>query len=196
MKNTITCSHCGKSFSAQMRNCPFCGGEHIKETINDYPVCPRCENKLEHHDYHGNDIDLCPECSGLWLDNREFKKLTSEREVFKDDSLPYEYIRKPLSHEDTYLKCPVCEILMLRRNFRKISGVLIDVCRDHGIWLDAGELEQVRSFIANGGLVEQHDKDIFMNRQAIESLDTRLSDAEFMQKLLHHWNLKRWMFSG
>ncbi|MBT4485351.1 MAG: hypothetical protein HOC71_16920 [Candidatus Latescibacteria bacterium] len=195
MKESIICIHCGKSFSAQMRQCPFCGSEHIKESIKENPVCPRCGIILEHYDYRGNDIDLCPECSGLWLDNREFKKLTSERDVFKDDSLPYEYIKKPLPHEDTYLKCPMCETLMVRRNFRKISGILIDVCRDHGIWLDAGELEQIRCFIANGGLAEHHDKEIFMNREAIESLDTRLNDAEFMQKLLHHWNFKRWMFS-
>ena len=40
---------------------------------------------------------------------------------------------------------------MLRRNFRRSSGVITDVCRDHGTWLDADELEQIAGFILSGG---------------------------------------------
>ena len=69
------------------------------------------------------------------------------------------------------------------------------ICRDHGIWLDTGELEQMRCFVANGGLDRYRDKEILINSESIKSLDTRLSDVEFMQKLLHHWKFKRWIFS-
>ena len=40
---------------------------------------------------------------------------------------------------------------MLRRNFRKSSGVILDVCSEHGSWLDADELEQITGFILSGG---------------------------------------------
>ena len=80
--------------------------------------------------------------------------------------------------------------------FCGISGIILDVCRDHGVWLDAGELEQVRCFVANGSLQQAQDHDIFVNQEAIASLDNRLSDVDFMQKLLHHWNLKRFIFDG
>ena len=40
---------------------------------------------------------------------------------------------------------------MLRRNFRKSSGVILDVCGEHGTWLDADELEQITGFILSGG---------------------------------------------
>ena len=93
------------------------------------------------------------------------------------------------------MPCPICGELMPRRNFRRISGVLIDICRDHGIWLDPGELEQIRCFIANGGTEKYLEKEIITNKLKLQSLATRVSDVEFMQKLLHHWNLKRWMFS-
>ena len=189
------CSYCGKLFSQQMRRCPFCGGEYSKESIHKTPICPRCGGELKNLYYRGNELDMCPHCSGLWLDNREFKRLTSERDVYKDDFIPYEFYRKPLPHEVRYLSCPVCGALMVRRNFRKISSVLIDVCRDHGVWLDAGELDQIRSFIANGGIDEYQEKELFMNKEAIKSLNTRLNDVEFMQKLLHHWKFKRWIFS-
>ena len=34
---------------------------------------------------------------------------------------------------------------MNRFNFKNISNVMIDFCRDCGFWLDAGELSQIRS---------------------------------------------------
>jgi len=40
---------------------------------------------------------------------------------------------------------------MQRRNFRKSSGVILDVCVEHGSWLDADELEQITGFILSGG---------------------------------------------
>jgi Zn-finger nucleic acid-binding protein len=39
--------------------------------------------------------------------------------------------------------CPTCEGDMERLEFAAISGVVIDVCPDHGVWLDAGELERI-----------------------------------------------------
>lgn len=195
MPDTKKCAYCGKIFNEKMRLCPYCGGERIKEIIRETPVCPICKVEMTNYSYRENDIDICPDCNGLWLDIRKFNYLTSEREVFKDDAIPHEFHKKPLQKADSYLSCPVCNSLMPRINFKKISGVLIDVCRDHGVWLDPGELEQIRCFIANGGLHEVHDKEILVNREAIESLDTRLSDVEFMQKLLHHWKFKRWIFS-
>ena len=195
MADKIKCPYCGKYFSSMMRKCPYCGNEHRLGNINIRPLCPVCQCEMTNHSYHGNDIDMCSKCNSIWVDNREFTKLTSERDVYNDDSIPDEYIRQPLQSPTEYHHCPVCNRLMTQKNFKKISGVIIDVCRDHGVWLEAGELERIRCFIANGGLEQVHDHEIMLNRAAIESIDTRLSDVEFMQKLLHHWNLKRWIFS-
>ena len=195
MPDTIKCKFCGKTYHAKMRLCPFCGGENIPETVNKTPVCPICKCELENVSKCGNDLDICPECHGIWLDNREFKRLTSARDVYKDDSIPCEFLKKPLENKKGYLPCPICGALMPRRNFRRISGVLIDICRDHGVWLEAGELEQIRCFIANGGTEEYLEKELLTTQLELQSLATRVSDVEFMQKLLHHWNLKRWMFS-
>ena len=50
---------------------------------------------------------------------------------------------------------------MQRSNFRRSSGVILDVCRKHGTWLDADEIEQIAGFILSGGptsamLEEEH----------------------------------------
>jgi len=38
--------------------------------------------------------------------------------------------------------CPICAHVMATR---KEGAITVDVCEDHGIWLDKGELEAVRS---------------------------------------------------
>ena len=40
---------------------------------------------------------------------------------------------------------------MTRINFEKVSGILLDRCRDHGIWFDATELDAVLRWIKLGG---------------------------------------------
>ncbi len=83
---------------------------------------------------------------------------------------------------------------MSRKNFRRISGVLIDQCRDHGIWLDAGELDHIRCFIANGGLEQAQDKAILRNSEDIEHLSDKVKNIEYIQKKLNFWNFKYWLF--
>lgn len=43
---------------------------------------------------------------------------------------------------------------MLRRNFARISGVIVDECRLHGTFFDLGELAAVLEFVRSGGLAE------------------------------------------
>lgn len=54
--------------------------------------------------------------------------------------------------EFTYRKCPECGAMMQRRNFGRRSGVVVDWCASHGTWLDAHELEDIASFVIEGGL--------------------------------------------
>lgn len=196
MDTQAICEHCGATFNRSIKYCPFCGGERISEPTNEVPRCPRCTCKLEPHKYRRMELDLCPQCSGLWLDTDEFTRLTSERDVYADDSIPYRFIKRPAQGENGYLPCARCGTLMPRKNFRRISGVLIDVCRDHGVWLDAGELEQIRCFIANGGLERSQDKEILENRMELKSLAERVGDVESMQKILHRWDIRRWLIAG
>ena len=53
-----------------------------------------------------------------------------------------------------YLACPVCKKSMNRRQFGRISGVVVDVCKQDGVWFDPGELSTVLAFISRGGLEE------------------------------------------
>jgi hypothetical protein len=48
---------------------------------------------------------------------------------------------------------------MNRVNFGPRSGVIVDVCGQHGSWFDAGELALALSFVAEGGLLAARDEE-------------------------------------
>ena len=45
------------------------------------------------------------------------------------------------TREERTLFCPVCGTAMIHDT---VSRVEVDVCEEHGMWLDAGELERIR----------------------------------------------------
>jgi len=85
---------------------------------------------------------------------------------------------------------------MNRKNFGRISGVIVDECGDHGIWLDAGELQKIQHFIADGGLETAQDREVEQIRTELREVAAKLSQVSFTQKLIHFWNPKRWLFTG
>lgn len=196
IKSAIICSYCSKPISVKTRLCPHCGGENIKKQKRKFPLCPHCQNQLEKYDYRSTKLNKCSQCSGLWINVRDFKLLTSERDVFRDDDVSPHFVRKPFQRAEKYLSCARCSVLMNRINFKNISTVMIDYCRDCGFWLDAGELKQIRSFIASGGLEQAQDRKLAQHAERIGSLNRRVGDLEFMQKMLHLWKFKRWIFQG
>jgi Zn-finger nucleic acid-binding protein len=58
--------------------------------------------------------------------------------------------------------------MMSRRNFKSISGVLIDSCLHCGVWLDKGELQSIRNFVASGGLDKAQDKKLARHELELE----------------------------
>jgi Zn-finger nucleic acid-binding protein len=41
---------------------------------------------------------------------------------------------------------------MTRVNFGSHSGIILDVCREHGTWFDGGELDAALDYAREGGL--------------------------------------------
>jgi Zn-finger nucleic acid-binding protein len=41
---------------------------------------------------------------------------------------------------------------MNRMNFARCSGVIVDICKQHGTWFDRDELSRIVEFISGGGL--------------------------------------------
>jgi Zn-finger nucleic acid-binding protein len=62
---------------------------------------------------------------------------------------------------------------MNRINFSRVSGTVIDVCKGHGVFLDAGELHQIVLFLQSGGLDrarQQQIEDLKEEQERLRSL--------------------------
>jgi len=83
--------------------------------------------------------------------------------------------------EVRYLPCPLCHASMNRVNFGRVSGVVIDVCKLHGTWFDAGELTRVIAFAAAGGLEKTRERESLAKRaerQRATEVPAPLSEME------------------
>lgn len=68
----------------------------------------------------------------------------------------------------TYIKCPVCAKLMNRVNFGTKSGVIVDRCKEHGVWLDGGELRHLFEWMKAGGKLLQQEREEQLRKLAAE----------------------------
>jgi Zn-finger nucleic acid-binding protein len=196
MTETRKCEYCGKEINIAYMICPLCGAHlHSKEQTRS-PVCPRCKVELGIHYRDREEYDICPKCGGLWLDRGEFRLFTREYDVYRKDDDKGEYLREPSKDPLEYIPCVRCGKLMNRKNFAKISGVILDECGTHGVWLDSGELGKIRHFIADGGLERAQDSEIENVRTELKDLETEVDQVALTHKIINFWNLKRWLFGG
>ncbi|NMP32703.1 hypothetical protein HII17_14165 [Thalassotalea sp. M1531] len=190
------CGGCQHQINGNVRQCPLCGGTMSHQRPEQDKTCPRCQISMEIHHYRGYDLDQCPACEGLWLEPEEFASLTTSLDVFRDENSSPQYQKPAHVGAESYLPCASCNKVMSRQNYKAISGIQIDSCIHCGIWLDRDELQQIRNFIASGGLDKAQDRKIEKHGMAIDALDDRVSDLELMEKVLHKFKLKRILFRG
>ena len=190
------CSACNHIVKAKVLTCPMCNGgmKLIQEDTEKH--CPRCAIPLEIHHYRNYELDKCNQCEGIWLQPDEFAVLTSEFDVYRDDKSNPQYLRPGMPKTENYLPCASCKNMMSRRNFKSISGVLIDSCLHCGVWLDKGELQSIRDFVASGGLDKAQDNKLVKHELELQALDDRISDVELMEKMLNKYSMKRIFFRG
>ncbi|MCD6496857.1 MAG: zf-TFIIB domain-containing protein [Deltaproteobacteria bacterium] len=157
-KLTLVCPSCFARIPGTARFCSHCGlvlHPQKIEAVSDRALsCPRCAVPLRRRTTDGLDMYECPECCGLWLGNDDFDAVRRKKVAeFEQYPVPREETKARRLEPVLYLKCPECGVLMNRVNFAKRSGVIIDQCREHGVWLDDEELERIARFISEGGLV-------------------------------------------
>jgi Zn-finger nucleic acid-binding protein len=154
------------------RFCSSCGGAIQGGKLNAKTGkldCPRCSGtKLMNRKIGDFMVDECPVCSGMWVEASSFDRIVNQQskrqdEKFHRGSEGGRPVKSQLAPQKVvYLKCPACDRHMHRRNFGRASGVIIDECKDDGVWLDCDELGKIAAYVASGGL--QHTRE----RQAEE----------------------------
>lgn len=149
---------------AGSRFCAHCGAEAVRDRVEEEKplTCPRCREDMQALRLGTTLAHECPQCGGLWLNLDALDRLTSDRDNLVATSSILA-ARTPLAATPAdsvrYVPCPECEKLMNRTNFAHASGVILDVCKGHGVWLDRGELQRVLDFVGSGGLAVARERE-------------------------------------
>lgn len=159
----MACSSCFGTIFEGNKFCPLCGSKAIAPDILDIEKlgkCPRCKVRLRLIQIEGIALAECERCEGIWSDIETFEAICANRE---SQSAILKKLDEILTHPDykkvQYVPCPVCNKLMNRNNFAKVSGVIIDTCKGHGVWFDAEELPKIIEFIRKGGMEYSRNKE-------------------------------------
>ncbi|MBI5435346.1 MAG: zf-TFIIB domain-containing protein [Planctomycetes bacterium] len=177
------CPGCWSRLPARAKHCLECGLAIEPQALTALPStskCPRCESKLRSRAVEGFSIIECTHCAGLWLSPGVLERLCERAD---EEDLAARVLAGPPSvaavgaNVVAYLPCAVCTERMMRRNFAGASGVIYDVCREHGLWLDHGELERVLGFVRQGGLDKARQRELERLKDEERRLRDRIDDA-------------------
>jgi Zn-finger nucleic acid-binding protein len=153
---TMACPSCFGPMFAGMQFCPHCGAKGMRElTDGESLPCPGCKADMRAVRVGAASFYECPSCAGSWLTADAFSQLCTSREERGQLAALVtggEIGPKPVTSAVRYVACAVCKKTMNRQNFGRRSGVIIDVCKGHGVWFEQGELHAVLAFIESGGL--------------------------------------------
>lgn len=171
------CTSCSAPLPANSPLCEYCGTRNDLDFIEldryalsrktSTRMCPLCQKAMQSISLTPDGsfaVERCEQCFGLFFDPGEIQAFL-ERAVSPAYAVNLKQIYN-INRERTrtvkraaYIKCPQCGQYMNRVNFGFMSGVVMDRCREHGVWLDNGELVQLMEWKkAGGALVDERRK--------------------------------------
>ena len=152
----------------------------IKKALdNRKKECTRCWVALKREEVEipgrNIEIDTCEKCGGIWLDENELGKLLRDRRLNN-------YLSKNIGTKSrSKIICPRCGGLM---DTQYADEIEVDTCLTcHGIWLDAGELEELKKKSAAGFKEDEIDKAAERYEESILSRRTLILNR-FMRKIM------------
>jgi Zn-finger nucleic acid-binding protein len=154
----VACAACLGSMFVGSQFCPHCGAKAgaVVEEGGDELRCPGCAGDMPRATVGASTMHSCRKCGSVWLAPDEFSRLCADREATGRIAVAAGDASESASRHALptvrYVRCPLCDNTMNRVNFGHSSGVVIDVCKGHGIWFENDELRQVLVFIQQGGL--------------------------------------------
>ena len=104
--------------------------------------CPVCRTAMIVLELNEVEVDYCCDCEGIWLDAGELELLLGDATASEGLIGSFQPAKTP----EKKRKCPIC----LHKMDKVLIGnaadkqELIDRCgRNHGLWFDRGELQEV-----------------------------------------------------
>lgn len=173
----MRCKFCSAPLPQKGLVCSYCGQRNplnlnvlskidIEEKKSDYN-CPVCNVLMENINIGIKTkvlIQRCDTCDGIFILEDILEQLLKSKSLIKKDIDLHmlRFIQDNPRHKQeniiSYRKCPVCHKTMQRVNYKTVSGVIIDRCLRHGIWLDGGELRQLFEWKKVGGEIKVREE--------------------------------------
>jgi Zn-finger nucleic acid-binding protein len=183
---TVGCSKCLGLMFLGAKFCSHCGAKAGEVTVipdTAASECPRCKQNLKTIGIGSIIVRECTQCGGLWTAAETFETICADQESQASVLGFIGSEARPNSHPPTisYVPCPDCKLLMNRSNFARSSGVIVDMCKQHGVWFDADELPKIIDFINKGGMARSREKEkmsIADGRQKLRDDQRRLEMIE------------------
>lgn len=177
---TVACPSCFGMMFVGEKFCSHCGAmaQHKDLAPAENRLCPRCKKPMEVVEVGNVKVNECFKCEGMWVDAATLEQLCADRE--KQSAVlgmpTYQPTPAVINMEENfhYVPCPVCHTLMNRVNFARCSGVVVDVCKQHGTWFDRDELRRIVEFIRQGGIEKARAQAV----QEIEQQQRRLQNEQ------------------
>jgi DNA-directed RNA polymerase subunit RPC12/RpoP len=152
------CPGCLARVSDRARFCHHCATPLAADVLageSSQLECPVCEGRrLYSRRLPDASVTVleCRVCAGMWIGLEAFHDLLNAEERRKE-RVSVSHRRQVRESKERYRKCPSCKDLMIRRNLGAgQSGVVVDVCGEHGLWFDCDELSHTIAWIRTGGL--------------------------------------------
>ena len=139
------CPHCRRNNASAARSCLGCGRE-LPHAVT--PVCPNCDVALSRLSFQGLSLEVCPDCTGVWLDAGELSALadcTPEqlRQVQNDSAAKRQGV-SALWNANPSLMCPKCSVSLAAPDLVYGADVPLDACLHcNGVWVGAGNMASI-----------------------------------------------------
>jgi len=163
--DNVRCQRCFSLQAPGAFTCARCAHPLELEPMLDATdaPCPRCQHPLEVAPGEDPRLHECPRCGGMFVRREYLTEMLCNAEL--GGGLRESGLRPKALDEVRYVPCPLCHASMNRVNFGRVSGVIVDLCKMHGTWFDAGELTRVIAFAAAGGLEKTRERDAQAKRE-------------------------------
>ena len=109
----------------------------FRAPLPDVPLaCPRDQAPLGRVLREKVALDECPTCHGLWLDAKELRALTRDKELERLAARVRQFALP------SAFACPRCGGACVASHVEEVEVDTCTVC--HGVWLDRGELDEAK----------------------------------------------------
>jgi Zn-finger nucleic acid-binding protein len=178
----LSTRRCARCFTLNPRSdlkCGRCGAELPREELAASAAgkpCPDCRLPLVGRKTGVLGYAECARCGGLFLSREVFESVThgadarATAHAVEGDRAP-EPRKLPVRFH--YRRCPACGELMNRANYGSGSGVILDICRTDGVFLDRGELTAVVAFLEEGGWERVRRRERERLREEVSALEAK-----------------------